>query len=254
MSFVALVVWIVECIAIGQPIEVVDVGSGYVSVYAVQGAEGVVLVDAHNPGREGRIVDSLERVGIDPDRVTLVLLTHVHPDHAGSAAALRELLDVPIAVGAGDVDLARTGRIERFPHTGRRGRLIAPFLGRRWAPFDADVVVEGVLDLAPYGVDGQARVVGGHTPGSLVVELPGGSVLTGDLIRGRLERRGVPTLHFFHVDGVEAHAQLRSLLDDPTVTTLLPAHGHPMPASDVRDWLDDRGPRHHRRLQSLAAP
>ena len=35
-----------------------------------------------------------------------VVLTHAHPDHAGSAAALRERLGVPLIVGAGDeIDL-----------------------------------------------------------------------------------------------------------------------------------------------------
>lgn len=229
-----------------------QIGWGFTSVYALEGPAGVVIVDTHNPGRGRRIVRRLEAAGIDPERVTLILLTHAHPDHAGSAAELRELLDAPVAVGVGDVERLRSGRSGRLPVTGRRGRLIAPFVKRRFPGLSPDVVVDGELELSAYGVDATARVAGGHTAGSLVVDLGDGTVLTGDLIRAHIGRRHTPTLHFFHDDGVEAHRNLAAVVADPGVDTLLPAHGEALAANDVRDWLSERAPHHAARLERLA--
>lgn len=218
----------------------VQVGWGFTSVYAVVGDDGVVVVDSHNPGNGDKIVRRLERAGLDPDDVTLVLLTHAHPDHAGSAAELSALLDVPVAVGVGDVALAEVGEVDDLPVTGGRAKLIAPFVRRSFPGFTPDVVVEGVLELSAYGVDATARVVGGHTAGSLVVDVGHGTVLSGDLIRSRIGRRHVPTLHFFHDDPDAAHGSLAALVADPGVEVLLPAHGESLAADDVRAWLDDQ--------------
>ena len=53
-------------------------------------------------------------------------------------------------------------------------------------PCPIDVVVEDVgLDLTAYGVDGRLISTPGHTAGSLSVVLGDGTVLVGDLVRGK---------------------------------------------------------------------
>ena len=65
-------------------------GGNDCEVYALETGGEVVLVDA-GAGREpGRIVANLEQDGLDPHRVSVLLLTHEHSDHACGAAYFRE--------------------------------------------------------------------------------------------------------------------------------------------------------------------
>jgi len=61
-------------------------------VYLLDGGSEAALVDA-GLGKSARaLVANVEAAGVDPGRLRLLFLTHAHPDHAGGAAALRELL------------------------------------------------------------------------------------------------------------------------------------------------------------------
>ncbi len=208
----------------------------FTNVYAIVDEGGVVLIDAHYPEGEAWITASLAELGIALSDVRLVVLTHGHPDHAGSAAAL-QAAGIPVAIGAGDVAMA-AGQDSGPPKpTGLRGRLILPIIDPQYPTFTPDVVIEDVLDLSAYGVAGQAERVGGHSAGSVAVVLPDGRVFVGDLIRSHMVRQTRPTLHFFHDDTDAAHGSLTELLDAGAVE-ILPGHGGPMTASRVRRWLE----------------
>jgi glyoxylase-like metal-dependent hydrolase (beta-lactamase superfamily II) len=234
--------WLVVAIARAGEVRVVNVGTRFIRVFALDGEEGVILVDAHYPKEEEAILRRLERADIDPERVTALVVTHGHPDHAGSAGALADRLGIPVIAGAADQPYFEAGEAGLHP-TGSRGRLMRPFVGKSFPPVTVDVPVFDALDLSVYGVSATARVVGGHTPGSLIVDLGDGRALVGDLIRAHLFRVRRPTLHFFHDDLAGAHAALGQLLDEG-VTSVLPAHGADMTAEDVRWWLTERAPRH----------
>ena len=209
----------------------------FTNVYVVVGAEGAILVDAHYPDSEDWILKRLDRAGLTPADISLVVLTHGHPDHAGASAALQREQGMKIAVGSGDAAMLTQGDSGEPTPTDWRGRLILLSLKPNYPSLSPDVVVTDRLDLRPYGVAGEARVMGGHSDGSLVITLEDGRVLSGDLIRGHFIRRRFPTLHFFHMDIAQAHANLGTLLDEGA-TDFLVAHGKPIPAQRVRRWLE----------------
>jgi len=61
-------------------------------VYLVETPDGHVVVDAGAGATVPAMVEAARRDGVDPDRVSWVLLTHGHADHAGGAAAWRRSL------------------------------------------------------------------------------------------------------------------------------------------------------------------
>ncbi len=234
--------------ALAAPPQVVVLDPGYTHVYALVGEGGVVIVDSQNPGHEDALLAALDEAGIARERVTALLLTHGHADHAGSAAALAGALNVPIVAGAGDREMLAAGEPAALPATGGRGAMLKPVLRHQFPPAPIDVVVTDLLDLNAFGVDATAGWVGGHTAGSLAVVVEGDPVLVGDLIRGRLGKWRVPTLHFFHEDGNAAHRALAGLLDGGP-SEVLPAHGRPLATAEVVAWLDRRAAKLEKKLE-----
>lgn len=222
-------------IGVAKAAEVLRFTRNFTNVYAICGSESVVLVDAHNKGEEDWIAAQLRRHGRSLDDVTLTVLTHAHSDHAGSAAALQGQ-GIPIAVGAGDVHMTEAGVHDDLAPTDWRGAIIQRTVDPAYPAFSADIVVSESMSLAPYGVAATVRSVGGHTPGSLVVVLDDGRVLSGDLIRGGFIRRKKPTLHFFQTDLDVAHQTVSALLDEGA-PALLAAHGKALKAARLHRWL-----------------
>jgi glyoxylase-like metal-dependent hydrolase (beta-lactamase superfamily II) len=70
------------------------------TIYLVDLGTEVILIDAGCGVEPGRTVRNIERDGLDPSRVTRVLLTHCHADHAGAAVFWREESGAKIAASS----------------------------------------------------------------------------------------------------------------------------------------------------------
>jgi hydroxyacylglutathione hydrolase len=69
-------------------------------VYVIDGGEELAIVDAGLGGPHGAteaILANVKDDGYDVDRVSTLILTHYHADHAGGAADFRRLLGVEVA-------------------------------------------------------------------------------------------------------------------------------------------------------------
>ena len=62
---------------------------GMVNVHLVRSEQGCILVDAGLPGSEKRIQRALRSAGLSFEDIKLIVVTHAHVDHAGSAASLK---------------------------------------------------------------------------------------------------------------------------------------------------------------------
>lgn len=154
---------------------------GHVNVFVLETAEGVVVIDAGLPGSEGTILDALDAIDVAPGGVGHIVVTHLHPDHAGGLAALVEATAAKTWMHAADGALVAQGRAARPMSPAPGARNAALFRGMdidtRIPPARIDhVLVDG--DRLPFA---PVRVL--HTPGhsaghlALAVDLAGGDVL-----------------------------------------------------------------------------
>ncbi|HWY28040.1 MAG TPA: MBL fold metallo-hydrolase, partial [Candidatus Sulfotelmatobacter sp.] len=67
------------------------------NAYLIEASRGLVLVDCGLPGSEKRILKAIAKIGKKPSDLKLVLLTHRHLDHIGSAAALKKQTGAKLA-------------------------------------------------------------------------------------------------------------------------------------------------------------
>ena len=216
-------------------VQVVQIALPMSNAYVIK-AERPILIDPGGPGDAKAIEQALAAEGIAPSQIGLIVLTHGHADHAGSAAALRMVTRAPIALGAGDAAMAAAGRNGALKPVGLEAWLIRPFVSPPFAPFPVDIAVSSEVDLKPWGVAGAIKPMPGHTEGSLVVVLDDHRAFTGDLLRGGSMGGHLnphqPHDHYFQPDVARAHRSICDLLASG-VETFYVGHGGPLTRAAV---------------------
>jgi glyoxylase-like metal-dependent hydrolase (beta-lactamase superfamily II) len=159
-------------------------GKDYVNSFAlVQDDGSVTLVDTGLKRAPARIVAGLAAIGKHPRDVTRILLTHVHPDHAGGAVEMVRLTGAPVSVHNDDQEWARSGRItDSTDRTTWLGRLFARTGASTIEPFEPAAALQ---DGEVLPVSGGLRVVHtpGHSPGHVsLLHEDSRTLITGDAL------------------------------------------------------------------------
>lgn len=209
----------------------------FVSAYLLKGEQGYVLIDSGYPDYERLVFQRCHEQGVDPQGIALILLTHAHPDHIGSAKALRELTGAPIAIHKADAEAARTGRFGKMIPRTWLGRLTAFAASVQCFPsgcnFEPDILIDGEMDLTTYGVDARVIHTPGHTPGSVSVLLASGEAIIGDAIMPAFPRLTKPSYPIYADDMAQVRQSVAKLLaHNPRI--IYTAHGGPLDPGDVR--------------------
>ena len=207
--------------------------------------ERPVLVDSGIPGSGPKILAALAREGFAPTDVSLILITHRHVDHIGSAEELKRATGAPVAVHALDADCLRRGDGGSRPPTGLGGRFFAltGVPGAQAEPCEPDLVIDRDFALEPYGVSGGVVLhTPGHTAGSVSALLPNGDVLAGDLaiggvsFLGGIAFKGHARKPPYEDDPIIVRESLVNLLDRGAARFFV-GHGGPLTAAAVRKYI-----------------
>jgi hydroxyacylglutathione hydrolase len=226
---------------------IISIPLGNSTAFVIRDRQGSILIDAGIPGREKIIIQSLQKNGVPPEEIKLVVITHVHYDHVGSLAAYLKSHPCPVAVHESEAALLRQGLVVLPAGTGAVGRFMmgyVRFFSRaftgltKFSPVKPDVMINRETFLQPYGISGRILHTPGHTLGSLSILLENGTVFVGDLAFN-VYPWGGPIFPMLADDIPRLMKSWQSLLAQP-VKMIYPSHGRPFPVASLRRAYEAR--------------
>lgn len=160
---------------------------GMINCFLIKGEKKHILIDTGVPKSENKILKQLKNHRIDAEDIGLIVITHGHIDHFGSANELKEILKVPLLVHEFDRKALETGKsmIETLkPNHKIWDIILKPKLSKDTATAcTADILLkeQEEYSLIEWGVKGKIIHTPGHTPGSLSIVLDNGNAIIMDL-------------------------------------------------------------------------
>jgi len=222
--------------------EIFHIKLGLNSCYLISGRE-IVLVDGGPPNKLEVFKKELSRLGINPRGIKLIILTHSHVDHAGSAKEISELTGAKIAAHQTEGKYLENEAMLIPKGVNFNGKvtkpILFPILSRiKFPRFKPDILLsEEPMLLSEYGIDGSVIHTPGHTPGSLSVVLGSGEAFVGCMAHNGLPFRLKPGLPIYAQDIEEVKRSWKILLE-MGVKMVYPGHGNPFPVEIMKKTLD----------------
>jgi len=221
-------------------LSVIPIKLGLVKSFIIKG-DKAVIVDTGYPGNGERILDNLRKNGIEPSDVSLIIITHGHIDHYGSAEELRKLTGAPVAMHRADAENIKKGIHYIGLPTCLAARIFKslfikkdPILSKA---LGVDIAFETNIDLKEFGINGSIIHTPGHTAGSVSIILSDGTAIIGDLMMGGILRKRTPHLPLFANDLVQLGQSIEKIIQlSPNV--ILASHGGPFTKQAVERFLE----------------
>jgi len=220
---------------------IVSMNLGNTNCFVLQD-KGTILIDAGGPKQAGKFKKELEKASIKPEEVKLLLITHGHFDHIGSAREIQSMTGAKIAMHERDKKSLEKGEVRFPPGVTGWGRFIMSILGLlksmiRFPSAPVDIVLrDQEMSLEAYGIPGRVIPTPGHSAGSVTVLLDTGEAFVGDMSMSGFPMRLGPGLPIFAEDLAKLRESWQSLLDRGAKTIYM-SHGKPTSAEVIREKL-----------------
>ena len=216
--------------------EIKAINLGGVNCYLVKAGDGYILIDTGFSSKRAFLEKELERAGVLPGNLSLILLTHGDSDHAENCAYLREKYGTRIAmhiddsgmVENGDMSWNRKSKPDKISIT---FRIMMKMFGGLDKPgsfntFKPDIYVEDGQSLSEYGISAEVLHLPGHSKGSIGILTSSGALFCGDLLYN--------FAGFQYIDDMaDYHASLNKL-KKLNIETVYPGHGKAFPMRDFK--------------------
>jgi hydroxyacylglutathione hydrolase len=203
--------------------------------------DGIIMVDAGTPKHGKKLLKWLEGLSIAPGDISLLLLTHGHIDHRGSANEFKKLTGCKVAINYREKDWVEKSLKSLPPGVNLWGKVCAA-IGNALLPFinfpgtSVDLALgDEDYSLECYGIHGRVIHTPGHTSGSMSVLLDTGEAFVGDLAVNGLPMRIGPGMPEY-AENTKAIKESWRLLLSKGAKQIYPAHGRHFSA-DVLEKL-----------------
>lgn len=91
-----------------------QISLGAVNTFIIED-NGLTLIDTGTKNSTDKIFSAIQKAGKNPDDIKQIILTHSHPDHAGSVAEIKKRLNIPVWAHYEDARLIEQGIGVRKP-------------------------------------------------------------------------------------------------------------------------------------------
>jgi hydroxyacylglutathione hydrolase len=214
---------------------------GFDCCYLIQD-QGVIFIDGGTPGKIKTFLKGIEKLSIKPKEIKLIVITHGHWDHIGSARDIKEKTGAGIALHENEKEWLEKSLKPMPPGVNRWGKILSsaitlfrPLVNVPATTVDVVIGNDG-LSLAEYGISGRVICTPGHSSGSVSVLLDTGDAFVGDMAMNEFPLALRPGLPIFAEDLDQLKKSWRVLLDQG-VKTVYPAHGKPFSADVIKEKL-----------------
>ncbi len=134
------------------------VGNRDVSCHLIDTGDGLILLDTAFPQTVYLLLESIRRLGFDPNEVAYILHSHAHYDHCGGTPAFVGLTGAATALGAADVPIVQEHAALTW----------APEYGFEFhEAFDVDIPLQDGDVIALGNTKVCCMHTPGHTPGTM---------------------------------------------------------------------------------------
>ena len=222
-------------------LEIFRVKLGLNSCYLIRGKD-VIMIDGGMPNKLKVFKRVLSRLDINPSDIKLVVLTHSHFDHSGSALEIREFTGAKIAIHESEITYLENGGMIIPKGVNFYGKITKPWLFAifkkiSFPKFKPDILItDEPYPLKAYGIDGNIIHTPGHTVGSISVILDSGEAFVGCMAHNGFPFRLRPGLPIYAQD-IEAIKKYWKILIDRGIKMIYPGHGKPFPVEVIKKSL-----------------
>lgn len=198
----------------------------FVYSYLIIGKQ-ICLIDSGVVSSEDVIIDYMEKIGLKPENISLMILTHSHPDHIGSAKSIKEKSGCKVLAHPNekswieDVDLQEKERPVPNFHSLVEGSV------------EVDETLEDGDVLNLENISLKIIHTPGHSEGSISLLIPEEEVLfTGDVIpiKGDLP---------IYDDTIESIRSIKKLKENKGINVLLASWDEPRKENDAYKVMDE---------------
>jgi ribonuclease/clavin/mitogillin len=192
--------------------------------FLVDLSRGKLMIDAGWPGSLPALKSQLRQYGIAPTEIKWVLITHMHPDHAGLAQEIKQLSGARLILHQKQIPLLPELAASLRAKGGYTPIVVEP----------ADIVLAGDHRrvMAGLGVPGDVIETPGHSDDSVSLVLDSGLAFIGDL--------HLPQFAADEAAAALTRSSWQTLLEHGA-NIFYPAHAPPFEASVVKRALSEPG-------------
>lgn len=210
-------------------IQIVKVG--FDNCYIVS-QKNTILIDGGMPGEFNEFSSGLNNLGVDPNEIQNMVITHCHWDHIGCANKIKKMTGAKLIAHKYAKSAIEKGERVMPPSATVWGKIFGVFLNA-WSknfnlePSEVDIVVDNEdFSLEDFGIDGKIVYTPGHSLGSITVLLASGDAFVGDMAMNGLPLTINPNLPIFAEDISLLKNSWKKLIDSGA-KKIYPAHGKP---------------------------
>jgi hydroxyacylglutathione hydrolase len=214
---------------------------GLNSCYIIRG-KNTIMVDGGMPDKLNVFRRRLKRLYIHPEEIKLIVLTHSHFDHSGSAKEISEFTGAKVAVHESEKGFLENREFAMIKGVDTWGKitlpLLRPFFKRISFPeVKPDIIIKDEeYSLNEYGINGSVLHTPGHTQGSLSILLNTGEAFVGCMAHNGLPFRLNPGFPVYAQD-MDILKQSWKLLISKGAKMIFPGHGNPFPVEVISRQL-----------------